>query len=70
MYADSKNEINLVDAVLVLKEIRGLNNPPLTEAQRKAADVDNDGDINLMDVYMIMQYYNGIIKSFPTFPKQ
>lgn len=70
VYADSKNEINLVDAVLVLKEIRGLNNPPLTEAQRKAADVDNDGDITLMDVYMIMQYYNGIIKSFPTFPKQ
>lgn len=58
------SQINLVDAVMVLKEIRGLNNPPFTEAQKRAADIDGDGQITLMDVYRIMQYYNGVIKTF------
>lgn len=66
---DGDKQVSLVDALLVLKEIQNRNTlntniKPLEEDQKRAADVDQDGYITLLDVTWIMEYYNGIRKSF------
>lgn len=53
-------EISLLDAVWVIREYQNQNiKEPLTEAQRKAADVDGDGIIGLQDALWILECFNG-----------
>jgi len=58
-------KINVLDVVLVLQHVLEIDDPPLTEAQKKAADVNHDGLINVLDVTLIMQKALGLIDDFP-----
>jgi hypothetical protein len=67
MPGDVNNDgvINVKDVVLVMKHVLNLQDPPLTEVQRKAADVNGDGVIDVRDATEIMKRALGLIDVIP-----
>lgn len=56
-------EVNVRDAILVLRSIVGLVD--LTEAEMVAADVNGDGEVTVQDAILILRYIVGLIDFFP-----
>lgn len=67
MPGDVNNDgvINVKDVVLVMKHVLNLQDPPLTEVQRRAADVNGDGVIDVRDATEIMKKALGLIEVIP-----
>jgi len=59
---NSKDGINIVDALLIAQFYVGLDPADFDEA---AADVNADGKINIVDALLVAQYYVGLITELP-----
>jgi len=59
---NSKDGINIVDALLIAQFYVGLNPADFDEA---AADVNADGKINIVDALLVAQLYVGLITELP-----
>ena len=53
---DGNNNVNLIDAILALKVVAGLNPTGINPG----ADVNGDGKIGLAEVIYILQYVAGL----------
>jgi hypothetical protein len=61
--ANGDGNINVGDAILVLRSIVGL--AQLDANQDSAADVNKDGKVNVSDAILILRYIVGLISEFP-----
>ena len=56
-------EINLMDAVLIMKYLLG--NYELDSIAREDADVDYNSEIDILDAVYVQKYILGLIDEFP-----
>ena len=64
---DGNGEVDSIDALMVLRQIVGLEE--FTPQQMTAADVDQDGDITSADALVILRFKVGLEQELPL-PKQ
>ena len=61
--ADLDGDVDVEDALVVLRSVAGENGAYLTAEQRTAADVTYDGTVNSVDALRILLYVSGHISS-------
>ena len=61
--ADGNGDVEMADALLVLRYVLGLEQLP--EAQAAYCDVNGDGVITATDALMIMRYILGLVPALP-----